>query len=173
MKRIPPLKTFHKRVFLGFLLGLWIVIFTNQFVGLVLNGASLKHHHISMSAYNNFNSFWSSVGLLFAPYFSFDADSYLTNVYIITRTLMILAEITVIILIIASLNNPSHKAHKSLGFVMLFVILILVHVLVAVAWLILFIVLSLGVIISAFWPKHKLTEKTASLPKMQKEVLEC
>ena len=173
MKRIPYLKTFHKRVFLGILLGLWIVIFANQFVGLVLNGAYLKGHHISLKAHDNFNNFWSSLGLLFAPYFSFNADSYLTNVYIITRTLMILGEMIVIILISYGLNNPSGKAHKCLGFVMFFVILSLVHVLVAVAWLILFIVLSLGVIISAFWPKHKLTEKTASLPKMQKEVLEC
>ena len=171
MKRIPHLKTFHKRVFLGVLLGLWIVIFTNQFVGLVLNGAFLKHHHISMSAYNNFNSFWSSIGLLFAPYYNFDADSYLTNVYIITRTLMILGEMIVIILISYGLNNPSSKAHKCLGFVMIIVILSLVHVLIAVAWLILFIVLSLTAIATAFWPKRKLIIKKNSLPEMKKEVL--
>lgn len=171
MKRIPHLKTFHKRVFLGILLGLWIVIFANQFVGLVLNGAYLKGHHVSLKAHDNFNNFWSSVGLLFAPYYSFDAGSYLTNVYIITRTLMILAEMIVIILIIYSLNNPSNKAHKCLGFVMLIVILSLVHVLIGVAWLILFIVLSLTAITTAFWPKRKLIVKTSSLSEMKKEVL--
>ena len=108
---------------------------------------------------------------MFAPYYNFDADSYLTNVYIITRTLMILGEMIVIILISYGLNNPSSKAHKCLGFVMLIVILSLVHVLIPVAWLILFIVLSLTAIATAFWPKRKLIVKKNSLPEMKEEVL--
>lgn len=171
MKRIPHLRTFHKRVFLGVLLGLWIVIFANQFIGLVLNGAYLKGHHISLKAHDNFNNFWSSLGLLFSPYASFGKDSYLVNVYIITRTLMMLGEMIVIILISYGLNNPSGKAHKCLGFVMLLVILSLVHVLISVAWLILFILLSLTAIATAFWPKEKIIVKTSSFPEMKKEVL--